>query len=141
MCPAESDKTLQSQCDFKREPGTNQLSDTGRTEDTHSLSAFRGIFLGMVLRPSPWQSTVVPLQVHRAGQAPALPMSKAESITSHIQGGCPARLPRDAPKRSPLKGMFTSNEACYLTLKVQHSCYTLQLPLQERTELFVVKKK
>lgn len=97
------------------------------TDDTHSLSAFRGIFLGMVLRVSPWQSTVVPLQVHRAGQAPTLPMSKAESITSHIQRGCPASLPRIAPKRFPLMGMFTSTEACSFT----KSCDTLQVSLQE----------
>ena len=36
---------------------------------THSLSVVRGMFRGMVRSPSPWQSTVVPLQAHRAGQA------------------------------------------------------------------------
>lgn len=38
---------------------------------THSRSVFLGMFLGMLLSPRLWQSTVVPLQVHRAGQAVA----------------------------------------------------------------------
>lgn len=115
------------QNDTSKSKPKNTIYKKQLSDDTHSLSEFRGIFLGMVRRPSPWQSTVVPLQVHRAGQAPALPMSKAESITSHIQRGCRASLPRNAPKRFPLPGMFTSTEACSFT----KSCDTLQVSLQE----------
>ncbi len=112
------------------------------TDGTHSLSVLRGIFLGMVLRPSPWQSTVVPLQVHRAGQALALPTSRVQNITTHIHSG-PASLPMPAPKQLPLMGIFTTTAASsssknplllslstfvsLLLCKNQESCYTSQV--------------
>lgn len=85
-----------------------------RGDVTHSRSVLRGIFLGMVLRPSPWQSTVTPLQVHKAGQALALPMIRAESISSHIH--CPAGHPMPASKQLPVMDMFPWTLSVHLFL-------------------------
>lgn len=74
---------------------------------THSLSAFLGMFLGMVLSPSPWQSTVVPLQVQSAGHAVAALHSS--SIRMHASTSLPTEYP-------PLAGMILETRALRLVL-------------------------
>jgi len=52
---------------------------------TYSLSVFRGMFLGTLRSPWPWQSTVVPVQEHWAGQgwlSAPLDRTKTNTITS-----------------------------------------------------------
>lgn len=85
---------------------THAHADGGKVS-THSLSAFLGMFLGMVLSPSPWQSTVVPLQVQRAGHAVAA--SHSSSIRMHASTSLPTEYP-------PLPGMILETRALRLVL-------------------------
>lgn len=84
-----------------------QITRKGGKDGTHSLSVLRGILLGIVLRPSPWQSTVVPLQVQSVGQPLASPNIRAKSISSHIH--CLAILPMIDSEPLPSKGMFKAS--------------------------------
>lgn len=98
---------------------------------THRRSVLRGIFLGMLLRPSPWQSTVVPLQVQRAGQAPASAASRVHSISTHIQSG----LAVHAPERPPLLGMSLATEARRTPTKEQNKTSLVLLGVSAKIQI------
>lgn len=65
---------------------------------THRRSVFRGMFFGMACSPVPWQSTVVPVQVQRAGHAVA-PRRQAAAHSSSQSSG------RTSPAEGPLRGV------------------------------------
>lgn len=65
---------------------------------THRRSVFRGMFFGMACSPVPWQSTVVPVQVQRAGHAVA-PRRHAAAHSSSQSSG------RTSPAEGPLRGV------------------------------------
>lgn len=62
---------------------------------THKRSVFRGMFLGMACNPVPWQSTVVPVQVQRAGHA----VAPRRHATAHSSNHSSGRLnPEEDPR-------------------------------------------
>lgn len=78
---------------------------------THKRSVFLGMFLGMACNPVPWQSTVVPVQVQRAGHAVAPRRHAAAHSSNHSSGrlnpeedprwGVSAMVPLQCPARVP----------------------------------------
>lgn len=88
--------------------GVEGVPVDGRSR-THRRSVFRGMFLGMACKPVPWQSTVVPVQVQRAGHAVAPRRHAAAHSSSHSSGrlnpeedprwGVSAMVPSPCPAR------------------------------------------
>ena len=79
----------------RQPPGSPRAKDGDRT---HRRSVFRGMFLGTARSPVPWQSTVVPAQVQRAGH-PVAPRRHAAAQSSSQSAG------RTSNAEGPLGGV------------------------------------
>lgn len=79
----------------RQPPGSPRAKDGGHT---HRRSVFRGMFLGTARSPVPWQSTVVPAQVQRAGH-PVAPRRHEAAHSSSQNAG------RTSNAEGPLRGV------------------------------------